>query len=1481
MNRSRLGMRLRSGAKRAIDTRRGLRFEGLEDRALMTATAVPDVYRLLQDTPLNVAASGVLANDLAASNNPLTITSSTRPAHGTLALNPNGTFVYTPTSGFSGTDLFNYTISDGKGGTGTAAVTLDVIACPPTACVEAGPRLASVNSTQGATLNALLGSLLGSNVNLSVLDSNALAQGQINGPSFLGALKTRLGVANTSQALTTNATLSQVLLAAADAAAAGGDTASATALNNLQAQVGGLTGTIKVGDLLQIDPNNGDFATSSLNALDLVTGAVELFNFKNVATTTAPITVSGAALGLGNLVNSVQISAQVVEPPIFTCGPVGTTFHTAALRTKMNVDLIDSPLNTSALNATLAPLLGPLVNVQSTATLGQFQLYTEVARGNGTITAIDALAHSVTIQATPGVSDVYLGTIPDSVFFNRTHIIDPATDLGFGSVGTLSINATSATSGTTVANGSTTIDAKGFARGQAPFASTLVFNGPFPQTQTASTSAAFATNLANDLAGSLQFRLGGTLGPALDPLVNGTILPAVRPLVTAAITPALAPMLTGAVDPLLKNLGIGLGQMDVTVTAVGEVCPPQANNDVAITPEDTAITIPVLANDAIATGDTVTVQSVTPPAHGTAVINPNGTVTYTPVANYNGPDSFTYTIVDPAGATSTATVAVSVTPVNDAPVAVNDSFTTPEDTTLTVPAPGVLVNDTDADGDPLTSQIVAQPAHGTVTLNPNGSFTYTPAANYNGPDAFTYQDSDGKALSNLATVNLTVTPVNDAPVANNDIYSTTTGTTLTITVPGVLSNDTDVDGDPLTAGAPSVPAHGTVTLNPNGSLTYTPTAGFNGTDTFTYQASDGKASSNVATVTINIAPTANSAPVAVNDTFTTPMGTPLTVATPGVLVNDTDANGDPLTSQIVAQPAHGTVTLNPNGSFTYTPVASYNGPDSFTYQDSDGKALSNVATVNLTVTPVNRPPVANNDLYSTTTGTPLTIAAPGVLGNDTDPDGDPLTAGAPSVPAHGTVTLNANGSLTYTPTAGFNGTDTFTYQASDGKTLSNVATVTISIGPGVNRPPAAVNDSYTTPEDTPLTVPAPGVLGNDTDPEGNPLVSVIVAPPTHGTVTLNFDGSLTYTPAANYNGPDSFTYQASDGTSLSNVATVSIAVSPVNDAPIARDDAYTTPQGVALTVPAAGVLVNDTDVDGDTLTSVIVAGPSHGTVTLNPNGSFTYTPAASYNGADSFTYQASDGKAPSNIATVRIGVTPVNQAPAAVDDTYTTPGGITLTVNGPGVLINDTDANGDTLTSVLVTPPTHGTVTLNPNGSFTYTPGPGYTGPDLFTYRANDGKALSDPATVRINVQPGDTGAQILGLQRFGFHNQSTFLVVRFSEALDPVSASNIRNYTVTTAGGRVMAIRSATYVPSMNEVVLSFRNRLTIRSAYQVQISDAVRSSNGVGLDGLSTKQPGTKFTAQFDRSILIGPASNVPGGVGALHVRHRSVKSANRSRH
>ena len=283
--------------------------------------------------------------------------------------------------------------------------------------------------------------------------------------------------------------------------------------------------------------------------------------------------------------------------------------------------------------------------------------------------------------------------------------------------------------------------------------------------------------------------------------------------------------------------------------------------------------------------------------------------------------------------------------------------------------------------------------------------------------------------------------------------------------------------------------------------------------------------------------------------------------------------------------------------------------------------------------------------------------------------------------------------------------------------------------------PFALNDNYAIDEDGQLNVSASnGVLDNDTELDGEPMTAQLVAAAAHGTLAFNASGSFRYTPAGNYSGPDSFTYRASDGSLTSRVTTVSLTVEAGNDMPVTERDSYATDEDTTLDVDAPGVLGNDTDVDGDTLTALLVTDPDHGQVTLRQDGSLTYTPDRDYHGQDGFTYWALDG-VDSVPAEVVIDVRAVNDAPDAAGDAYATDEDTPLIVMTPtGVLSNDTDADGNSLTAVLVSAPAHGDLTLADDGSLRYAPDRDYNGTDTFSYRASDGSLETDPVTVTIAI---------------------------------------------------------------------------------------------------------------------------------------------------
>jgi VCBS repeat-containing protein len=781
------------------------------------------------------------------------------------------------------------------------------------------------------------------------------------------------------------------------------------------------------------------------------------------------------------------------------------------------------------------------------------------------------------------------------------------------------------------------------------------------------------------------------------------------------------------------QLIVGPATVSIFISSVND--DPIGVDDTIETVEDVAgglvITYGILlANDTDPDGDTLTVFTFEQPGNGALENNAAGLFfTYTPDLDFSGDDTFTYTVTDGRGEPATATVAITVDEVNDAPVANDDVAFVQEDDEVTI---SVLGNDEDLDTDDqlFISEIpiVSAPEHGEVTIN-GTTVTYTPVPNYNGPDTFDYTISDGNGGTATATVTVNVAAINDPPVARDDAYEAVSSVELVVAAAdGVLFNDSDVEGDALTAILATPTTSGTLALAADGSLTYTAVPGFSGDDTFTYIAVGGTSGSEEATVTITVV---NQVPFANDDFFSVNGGEVLNVTVAGtlgdgVLANDHDQDADALTAILVSGPSNGALLFNADGTFQYTPNPGTGGEDTFTYTAFDGLDESSSATVTITVSPTHEP-IANDDFFNVDEDGTLAVADDAndiVEGNDTDGDGDTLIAQLVSPPQNGAFAFNSSGSFSYTPNPDFFGEDTFTYIVSDGVNDSNTATVTITVDP-VNDPPEAVADAISTPQDEAVVI---DVLANDTDTEADELfiTDVTTTVPTKGTVTLLNDNTLLYTPNASAVGADTFSYTIEDLTAVgSSTATVNVLIVGVANAPEAVDDEVTINEDAVDTVIAAAA--NDSDADGDSLTATIETGPGSGSVTVNviagdpASFSFTYNPDLNFEGEDSFAYTISDGFNVSEVATVTITIDAVNDLPIAVDDLAVTLEDESVAIN---VLTNDTDTENDTLTVSGITQPAPavGQLTLA-NNVITFTPAAGFTGVTMFDYEIVDEQA--------------------------------------------------------------------------------------------------------------------------------------------------------------
>lgn len=637
----------------------------------------------------------------------------------------------------------------------------------------------------------------------------------------------------------------------------------------------------------------------------------------------------------------------------------------------------------------------------------------------------------------------------------------------------------------------------------------------------------------------------------------------------------------------------------------GNTLPDVQDDQLAIKLNE-AVEVDVLANDTDADGDALTLTSVSAD-FGTATIV-DGLVSYTPPEGFVGTVTVTYTVSDGMGGTVTGTLVLTVAE-NNIPVANDDSFTSQEDEAVTLDA---LSNDTDEDGDTLSITEVTA-STGNVILLPNGELSYQAPANYNGVVTIEYTISDGHGGTDTAQVTLTITAVNDAPVAVDDTASVTEDGSVTVTV---LTNDSDVDGDVLTVTMAST-ENGSVAVNNGTTVTYTPVANVNGEATFTYTISDGFGGTDTATVTVVIV-AINDAPVANNDQANVSEDSSVII---NALANDADIDGDTLIITD-ATANSGTVTISSDGNIVYTPLPNFVGTAIITYTISDGNGGVATAQIMVTVENVNDAPTLEGGEVSTNQDTPLSI---NVLSNANDIDGDTLTI-ASAEATNGTVEI-INGVVTFTPADGFHGTATITVCVADPSGAQACATYTVTVI-DTNDAPTVMDLTFTMEEDATLPIRLQG-----SDADGDALTYQLVTSP-DGELVGRLP-SVLYAPEADFSGTTSFTYTANDGEETSNVGTVTINVNPVNDAPVARDDAITLGNYNPV---AIDVLANDSDADGDTL-RIIGARVELGDVSWTDD-SLTYTPLEGFVGEIVIDYTITDPQSEVARASVIVDVIP-------------------------------------------------------------------------------------------------------------------------------------------------------------------------------------------------------------------------------------------------
>ena len=901
--------------------------------------------------------------------------------------------------------------------------------------------------------------------------------------------------------------------------------------------------------------------------------------------------------------------------------------------------------------------------------------------------------------------------------------------------------------------------------------------------------------------------------------------------------------------------------ISMSITAVAD-----AVSDTAATHSGEAKTIDVLGNDSFSNSDKA-ITAVTQGVYGSVVID-NGKVIYTPnTTSYVGTDTFTYTVTS-GGKTETATVTVDVTNVAPRLTSV-PTISTPEDTTLnSTAAQNLLTNAHDDDGDALavteftvggTRYLAGDTAtlagYGDLTIRADGSFTFVPVADWNGvPPAATYTISDGKDGGvSTATLAFSVTPVADA---KDDTASTHAGVAVTI---DALHNDSFSNADKAIIDVDQG-QHGSVTIE-NGQLVYRPVAGYVGQDTFTYTVESGGVRE-TANVTVTLT---NSVPVATGETVASPEDYE---ARGDLLLNDRDADGDPLfiagftvggqtyqPGDTARLPGVGELTIERNGGYRFTPVADWNGTAPVvTYTVSDGNdGGTATATLVITVTPVVD---VKDDSATTHAGVPVTIDA---IGNDRFVNPDQAITGV-TQGAHGSVAIE-NGQLVYTPNAGYVGQDTFTYTVTSGG-VTETAAVSVVM---TNTVPVADGEIVTTPEDTAI---GGELLTNDRDPDGDPLhiagftVGGQTAQPGDtvqlagvGALTVNRDGSYRFTPVADWNGTAPVvTYTVSDGNDGGTAtALLVITVTPVVDV---KDDRATTHAGDPVTVDALG---NDSFSNADRAITGVTNG-AHGTVTIE-NGKVVYQPNTGYVGQDTFTYTVTSGGV-TETAQVTLEVT--NTPPVAVADKAST---LPETPVSGNLLTNDRDADSDPLHVAeitvggatyapgdIITIPGQGTLVVNRDGSYLFTPASGWSGfTPVLNYTLSDGNdGGTATGELRLLVNPvAEAWVKEAGLVDTASGAQTTTGAMAVL-SLEPVESLTIGGQTLTLAQLQALSAQAPVDIATPDGVLsltgfqVDGEGRATLQ--YRFTLTQAVN-------------QPGESTTREEIRFSVNGQQTRAPG--------------------
>ena len=1204
------------------------------------SVAVDDAFAISEDTS---SAGNLADNDALAGDVTFALVDQGGPSNGAVTLNEDGTFVFTPNTDFVGDDSFQYVITDANGQTSTATVSITVEA------VNDAP--VAIDDVVSAQEDVLL-------ENINVLDNDTDSDGNpltvTNAVSAAGGVVTINADGTLSYQAPANFTGPDTINYTIDDGAGG----TSTAVVNID--VAPVTDLTAENDQYTIEEGGALLGSVADNDATLSGGALTFA----VATSVENGTLNFNADGSYEYTPSAGFSGADAFSYVVTDAASGESL-TQTVEITVNALVEDGSDNQ-------AP-----VAVDDSAEGFQDQPLRNInILGNDQ----DPEGGVLTVTAAESGSGAIVTINPDGT-------LDYTPLIGFVGADTVTYTITDADGATAQAS--------------------LVIAITPPQGQNALEGEAIEVFL-EDTEFLRTLPVGTTVTVASSQGSQVTIS------ADGVMEYQAPPGFTGE-DVITYTIDDGQGNV-ITKTVVMQVYPLDASlvgiDDAVVTPEDTTLlNIAVLANDKIAEGSEVSVVSAIAESGAQVEINADGTLNYTPVQDFTGIDSVTYTARNSDGVESTATLSIEVTPENEQPVAVNEApIVKGEQVNAlqneSLDAIAVLSNDEDPDGDPLTIDGVTASNGGTVEINPDGTLSYTPAADFIGEETLTYTVSDGQGGLTQGQVTVNVRSLADGPIALDD--RVTVDEDAQLVGLDVLGNDRVAEGDTLTLVSATSEQGATVVINEDGTLDYQAPENYSGVDVVTYTVRDGQDQESQATLSVTVNKV-NDAPVAVDDAVSVQSAAVLENI--NVLANDADADNDALLVTDAESANGATITINADGTLNYQAAEGFTGLDTVTYTISDGAGGTSSATLSVTVELGAVAPVAVNDGVVAIEDTLLENI--NVLANDRDANGDALTVTSAVSAAGGVVTINADGSLNYLPPADFNGEDTITYSISDGNDGVSSATLTITVA-GVNDAPVVTPGTLETLEDT--NIAQLNVLANVIDVDGDPITLVSVESSAGGTLTLNDDGTVNYVPAANYFGSDTLTYTATGSAGEAITGSITIDILSVNDAPVVAGERISTQEDTP--VGNIVVLTNDSDIEGDALRVTDAISINGGSVEINEDNTLTYTPPADFNGEDTIEYTVTDAGGASTVGGVLVAVSPVDDQPIARTLPLSTGEGVVMVGD-----LNDGVESGDapnTFALTLGAEPQHGEVTINDDGTFVYTPDADFSGIERFGYTVTD-----------------------------------------------------------------------------------------------------------------------------------------------------------------